>query len=236
MMRKFLIVIVFALSRAACAFAEVEPDVELHKIIGGLYSLVSAVELNDNAQPHINQIRKFFAEIPKEWQSNSQIIRVRNSIWVGVSVGKFSSARNYLRSHSEELGITESPEGYEWMGGNYAWIKAADVVRNEIVPVNYIASEGDNLIFFSTPGQNSWWQSNPKFTAEAAQEILNRYGINQPDLHVPEGTRVSIYDSVRPASVGTPEKMHVGRKKSSFDMELEIGDIIFDPIPNRQRN
>lgn len=235
-MRKIFIAVIFAVFMSSYAFAEIEPDIELHKIIGGLYSLASAVELNENPNPHINQLRKYFADIPREWQANSQVQRVKNSVWVGVAVGKFSSARNYLRSHASELGITERPEGYEWISGDYAWLKAADIINNEIIPVNYIAAEGDGSIFFKVSGQNLWWQATPKLSAEASHEILNRYGVNQPDLHAPEGTRVSIYDSVRPASVGAPEKMHVGRKKSSFDVELEIGDIIFDPIPNRPRD
>ncbi|MBQ7593879.1 MAG: hypothetical protein IJU48_05950 [Synergistaceae bacterium] len=232
-MRKLLLVMILIVSMSSCVYANVEQDSELHKIIGGLYSVAAAVDMNENVKPDINQLGKFFTNTPK----NMQLYRVKNSIWAGIEVGKTSTARSYLRSHAAELGILESPEGREWMSGDYAWMKIADVVKNKLVPMKFSASEGDGKIFFNVPGQNSWWMANPDFTAQAAREILNRHGVNQPDLHAPtKSGRVSIYDSVKPAEVGKPEKMHVGRKRSSFDMELEIGDIRFDPIPNRPRN
>lgn len=232
-MRKLLLVIVLIMSISSCAFADVEPDRELHKVIGGFYSLAAAVDLNESLKPNINQLGKFFVNMPE----NVQLSQVKNSIWAGVEVVKNSSVRNYLRSHSSELGITESPEGYEWLGGDYAWMKIADIVKGKIVPIKFLASEGDGEIFFNVDGQNSWWMANPNFTAQASQEILSKFGVNQPDLHAPSKTsRVSIYESVRPSEVRTPEKMHVGRKRNSFDVELEIGDIRFDPIPNRPRN
>ncbi len=232
-MRKLLLVIVLIVSISSCAFADVEPDRELHKVIGGLYSLAAAVDLNENVKPDISQLRKYFASSPDDMK----ISRVKNSIWAGVEVAKNSDTRNYLRSHSQELGIAESPEGSAWLGGQFAWMKIADVVKGKIVPVKFSVSEGDGKIFFNVHGQNSWWMANPDFTDQASQEILSRYGVNQPNLHVPaKSSRVSIYDSVRPSAVGTPEKMHVGRKRSSFDMDIELGNVIFDPIPNRPRN
>ena len=232
-MRKLLLVIVLIVSISSCAFADVEPDRELHRIIGGLYSLAAAVDLNGNVKPEIGQLRGYFVEAPE----SVQLSRVKNSIWAGIEVGKNSSVRNYLRSHAAKLGIFEAPEGPEWMSGRLACMKIADVVKGKIVPVKFSASEGDGEIFFNADGQNSWWMATPDFTDQASQEILSKYGVNQPNLHVPsKNERVSIYDSVRPSTVRTPEKMHVGRKKSSFDMDIELGNVIFDPIPNRPRN
>ena len=234
-MRRLLILMILTLSMISCAHAvNIEPDKNIHSVIGGLYSLGAAVELNGNINPEISQLTKYFVSEPK----NMQLTRVKNSIWAGVEVNKNSRVKNYLRSHSQELGIMESPAGKsEWFSGDYAWLKVADVVKGKLVPVKFFASEGDGEIFFTNKDKNLWWTANPKFTAQASHEILSKYGINQPDLHVPsESKRVSIYNSVRPSEVSKPEKIHVGSKKNSFDMGMDIGDIRFDPIPNRPRN
>ena len=48
-MRKiFVSVIIAVLCVSGCASAGVEKDIELHRVIGGLYSLVCAVDINGN--------------------------------------------------------------------------------------------------------------------------------------------------------------------------------------------
>lgn len=243
-MRKIFVSVVLALF-VLCgnAFAEVEPDTELHDIIGGLYSLTCAAALNGETQPHINQLRKYFADVPNDWYSTVQLSTESNAVWAGVAVGKFSSARKFLREHSAELDILDSPGGYAWLGGAYAWMKAADIVNGKLKPSGIIASRGkgrdSGLVFLSTKGQESWWTASPSFTPQAAKDVISRWGVkNAPELHRPSGVHgQSVYESVKPSDVKKPGDMHVGRRKSSFDVRMDLGtDVIFDPMPNRVRN
>ena len=244
-MRKIFVSVVlalFVLSGNVTAFADVEPDTELHDVIGGLYALACAVALNDNTQPHINQLRKYFADVPNDWYSTVQLANQNNAVWAGVAVGKFSSARKFLREYSAELGILESPGGYAWLGGSYAWVKAADIVNGKLKPSGVIAARGKSpdsgVVFLSTKGQESWWMASPAFTPQAAKDIISKFGVkNAPELHKPSGIHTSVYESVKPSDVSKPGDMHVGRRKSSFDVRMDIGtDVIFDPFPNRVRN
>lgn len=243
-MRKVFTAFIFTLyilTSTSHANSQVDPDKELHRVMGGLYSLASVVELNGSPTPSVNQLSKFFTNIPTGWQKTVKLSRVKNSIWAGISIGNYSSARHFLRSHAQELSITTDPEGYTWLGGDYAWLKVAEISNGKPKSIALIASRGSgndsNVIFFRAQGQNSWWQANPDMTPQAAELIMKRCGIrNSPELHSPEGVSTSVYDTVRPADVPVPDEMHVGRTRTSFDVEFEIGDVIFDPIPNRTGN
>ncbi|MBQ7151522.1 MAG: hypothetical protein IJR94_04620 [Synergistaceae bacterium] len=213
--------------------ATVEPDIETHKIIGGLYSLAASVGLNAKTNPEINQLGRFFADLPEGWQGAWKIDKSNNSIWVGVPVGQYSNARKFLREHAEELNIAENPGGYAWIGGEYAWLKAASIEKKSLKPLDYIATRSGAFLFFSTPGQENWWQAHPAFNAKAEKNILSKHSAqNPPKLEAPKGLSGSIYDDVKPASVRVPNKMYMGTQKSSFDMP--IGDVIFNPIPKRR--
>ena len=234
-MKKFLGVLVFAICFCSgISYGDVEPDVEVHNVIGGLYSLVEAVELNGKINPDVNQLKNYFSNPSTEWLNNIKVSRSKNSIWVGISIPKQSTSRRFLRSNSDELKITNEPDGYAWIGGNFAWLKAADVVNGKLKPVKIFAAEGDGTIFLTDEAQKFWWQTNPTFNFRAAKEILRRNEAeNPPELHIPSEVSHSIYESVKPSGViKVPDDIHLGRKKSSYDMSIEMGDVIFNPIPN----
>lgn len=233
-MRKIFVLAVIAALWASSAFcAPVDQNAEVHKVLGSLYSLAAAVKINANNNPHINQLRQYFVNVPDDWHNQVQLSRVHNSLWAGVAVSKYSTARRFLRSHAQELGITESPEGYSWLGGDFAWLNLSELKLKAAKG----SGKDSGVIFLSADG-TSWWLTNPDFTKEAANEIMSMFGVkNAPELHKPSGVRESIYESVKPSDVSKPEDMHVGRRRSSYDIEIEVGkDVIFDPIPNRPRN
>lgn len=220
--------------------AEVNPDTEIHRVIGGLYSLVSALAMNGQSAPNLRILRQYFADTPNNWLDTIRVERAGNDLWAGVSVGKYSSARKYLRSHSAELGITNSPAGDSWFSGDYAWLKAGSINGVRLNPVKLMAAEGsDNdagIIFFSTDA-NNWWQSYPSLTEKSSREILGLWGVKTEGLHKPEGIRRSIYDEVRPSEVMKPADMHAGRKhKFGESYDIDMGDVIFSPIPSQLRH
>lgn len=231
-MRKFFYALLILMLCSSASYSNVNPDPEVHRIIGGLYSLAVSVSLNENAN-----IASLFKDIPKGWEKEIKVSRVNSSIWVGMKVNKYSTARQFLRANAEALSIMESPEGYAWIGGDEAWIKAGDIEGGKIKSIRLKASKGSgedsNVIFLSTEGQNSWWQMNPTPKSAFAGEILSRWGVkNESGLHKPKVTRTSIYESVKPSAViKKPANIHIGTRKNSFDMSTNIGDVIFTPVP-----
>ena len=234
-MRKILTAFILCVfSCGVCNAADVNPDTEIHKVIGGLYSLVSALAVNGEADHDIRTLRKYFADIPGGWLEGVKAVRVNNELWAGVSVGKYSTARKYLRANSQRLGITDTPAGSSWLGEDFAWVKAGVIHGGRLTASSLKASQADGAVFFSVDG-NEWWQSYPDFTRKAAQEVMSRWGVKVSGLHKPEGVsdRVSIYDQVRPSEVRKPGEMHSNRKHEfgeSYD--IDVGDVIFKPIPN----
>ena len=240
-MRKiFLSFLIFILASSSLFADELDSDAENHKIIGGLYSLAAAVELHAKTNPDVNSLVRFFERIPAGWQNEVKIETDKNkkSIWVGISVAKSSNARRYLRSNAKKLRILESPGGETWLSGEFAWLKAADVVKKKLQPIEFSAAESDGIIFFNANSE-SWFAAWPNFNSSSIRKILEEHGPeNHTELVAPknqDSKRVSIYDEVRPSSVRVPDEMHVGTKKSSFDMSMEVGDVIINPIPNVHR-
>ncbi len=241
-MRKVFCVFCLIFILASSSFADVNPDPEVHRIIGGLYSLVASACLNDNINPHINNMFSFFKDIPENWQNNAKVVRVNSSIWVGLDVDQYSTARPFLRENAEALNITESPEGYAWIGGDEAWMKAGNIYDGKIHPIAIKAAKGSgndsNVIFLSTKEQDSWWMMNPTPKTDTAREILSLWGVNQaPELHKPEGNRVSIYESVKPSDViKKPAGIHIATRRNKLDMSMNIGDVVFTPVPQLRRD
>ena len=241
-MKKIIVsvLILFLISSASFAADDDLTNAENHKIIGGLYSLAAAVELNGKTNPDINSLVRFFEKIPAGWQKEVKIESDKKSIWVGITVNQYSSARRFLRENSQKLGILDAPGGNAWLGGEFAWMKAADIAKKKLKPVDFSAAEGDGTIFFRADNNNSWWAAWPNFNSGSKKKILEARGVeNVSGLAAPEvkeENRTSIYDEVKPASVRVPDKMYMGTKKNSFDMSVEVGDVIFNPIPNTQRN
>ena len=235
-MRKIFVAVILVLCLCSSSFASlVEQDIELHKVIGGLYSLAAAVEINQKTNPDPRQLRNYFDDLPNDWLDKIRVSRKANSIWVGVLIDQQSSARNYLRVNAPDLKITSDPEGYDWLGGYYAWIKAADVVNDKLHPMNLIAVKSDGALFFSTKDQQNWWQANPSFNFRAEKMVLNKFTTNNaPELSKPKGVSNSVYERVKPKDTSKkPDEIHLKRKKSFTDeMSIEMGDVIFNPIPN----
>ena len=240
-MRKILCALLMLVMFSSCSFANanVNPDIEVHRVIGGLYSLAASVCLSENSNPHVINLAAFFKDIPDNWQNNAKVERVNSSIWVGLSVNKYSEARHFLRDNAEALGIKESPEGLAWIGGDDAWIKACDIKDGKIKSLRLKAAKGSgkdsNVIFISTEGQMSWWQMNPTPKAASAEKIISRWGIKDaPELHKPEALAKtnSIYESVKPSGViKKPANIHISTRKNKLDMSMNIGDVVFTPVP-----
>lgn len=232
----FAVSILLLLTFSCCMAAEVNPDVEIHMAVGGLYSLVSAAALNGVPDPSPESLLKHFADVPSHLRNSIRIEQAKNQLWLGVSVANLRTAKKFLRAHSPQLDITSSPAGDYWFSGDTAWLKAGDIQNGKLIPVTLRAAKGSGkdseLIFFSTKGKNEWWQAYPSFTKNSAAKIIKMFGENHEGLSKPKGVSESIYESVKPAEVKKPADIHTSRRKQfgeSYDVNM--GDVIFTPIP-----
>ncbi len=244
-MRKLFAVVVLCVSFAGAAFGfEMESNPEVHKIIGGLYALGSAVSLHNSTKPSVEQIARYFRNAPydgKSWNECVKISREKNSIWLGLLVDKFSNARSYLRTNADNLKLKDSPNGRAWLSGDFIWLKVAEISGKDLKPVRIdscLGSGDDSEIVFLSVNGDSWWQANPEFTSQASRNVIKNFGVaNAPELHAPKNNLVSIYDEVKPSSVRVPDEIHMRREKTFGDQyETHIGDVNFSPIPNVPRD
>ena len=224
-----------ALPFAALPSAAMEPDPEVHRVVGGLYALAAAAGLHGGKDiPTPAQLQRCFTNT-----LTAQVAATGDGWWVGVPVGRFSSARRFLRAHAPKLEIMDGAGGRPWMGGDTAWLKAASVTGKEAkasakpLPLQAAQGAGDDarLLFLSADGAE-WWQA-PAMTDAAREAALKRWGTSRaPELHAPAGAPVEEKLSASP--VGLPEDMHTGA--TSDDLSLEVGDVLFKPLPRVRNN
>ena len=234
-----------ALLPAASARAqEVEPDPETHRVVGGLYALAAAVNLHGGKDlPTPSHLRGHFAETAADWLTTVQVQAADGAWWVGVQVGRYSSARRFLRAHAPELGILDRPGGRHWMGGDSAWMKAADVtgqgdkVVTKGIPLRAAQGKDQNgekdVLFLGAPGSELWWQAMPSLTSKAAKAVLKRWGTEVSGLRAPAEAEATS-EKFRASPVGLPQEIHLGA--GSDDFSVEMGDMIFNPIPRMKEN
>ncbi len=230
-----LLILVLTASSSSSA-VNINPDTDIHMAVGGLYSLISALSLHSKPVDKPESLRKYFADVPLEWPGNIKIERVKNDVWAAVSITKYPTAKTFLRSHSEELGIADSAGGKSWVSGDFAWIKAGTITNGKFTAAALQASLGSgndsSFLFLRKDGRDSWWLANPQLSRKASDSVMKRWGVKQDGLHRPSGIAVSIYDSVRPSAVRKPAEMNTKREKSFSDnFEQEMGDVIFKPVP-----
>ena len=238
MIRKIFTALVLTLFISGSSHAvQINPDAEIHMAVGGLYTLTAALALESHLSPEAGSLRKFFADVPVDWQESFKIQKAGDDIWVGISVAKFSTTKMFLRNSGKSLGISDSLGGTSWISGDFAWLKAGTVKNGKFVPIELQASYGSGkdseLLFFSTKTQDSWWQSSPVLTKKAEAQIMKLCGEQQNGLHKPAGVSQSIYDSVRPSAVKKPDDMHTSEEKKFSDkFDRDMGSIIFKPVPH----
>ena len=217
------------LSPLNMAYAQIEADLEVHKIIGGLYALSAAAGIEGNLKSGTKNLNKYFLSDLSGVRTTS----VNQDLWIGVPVDKRSTARKFLRAHAAELGIKATPGGQSWIGDEYAWLNASEILSSLQAAKG---SGNDSSKIFFTADNDFWWLANPNINKELLQTFIKKYPASSaPVLNAPSDVQYkSIYDQVKPSSVEKPKDIHLGtERKGSYDME--IGDVMFTPIPNVTR-
>lgn len=242
----FLILLgVSSLSVPALA-AAAEPDVETHRLLGTLYALAAAANLYEAEGGALSapaQLERYFQRdgLPPDWPESVRTEVRSGAWWVGVSVGNYSTARKFLRANAPALGVFDAPEGSPWMGASFVWLEAVRFgAGRKAEPFGVKIAEGHgeakDALFFNAPGTEEYWWSPLRFTAPARTLALKRWGrtVDVPELTIPRAQDEE-KESFRASPVGLPEEFGV-----SADQELgpsvEMGDVIFNPIPRTRNN
>ena len=241
------------LSAPACAVT-VEPDVEAHRVVGTLYALSAAMNLyhaEPGAIPSPEQLGRSFQRdtLPAGWPDSVRVASYGGAWWVGVAVDPYSSARKFLRANAPELSILDAPGGAPWIGASFAWMEvlrmetlrlgASRAGKGSGVPAAEVAEgsgEDRNELFFRTPGTDRYWWSPLRFSDSARASVLKRWGraADGSTLTVPQ-ERAAAKEEFRASPVGLPEEFGVSSDREPGS-SVELGDVIFNPIPRPRSN
>ena len=232
----------------------VEPDVEVHRVVGALYALSAAMNLyhaESGAIPSPEQLGRCFRRdtLPGGWPESVRVASYGGAWWVGVAVDPYSPARKFLRANAPELSILDAPGGAPWMGASFAWMEALrmEVLRmkasgagknsaSSAVEAAEGSGEDRNELFFRTPGTDRYWWSPLRFSDSARASVLKRWGraVEGSALTVPR-ERAAVKEEFRATPVGLPEEFGVSSDQESGS-SVEMGDVIFNPIPRPRSN
>ena len=227
----------------------VEPDVEVHRVVGALYALSAAMNLyhaESEAIPSPEQLGRYFRRdtLPGGWPESVHVASFGGAWWVGVAVDPYSPARRFLRANAPELSILDAPGGAPWMGASFAWMEAlrmgaSGAGKGSASPAVEVAEgsgEDRNELFFRTPGTDRYWWSPLRFSASARDSVLKRWGraADGSALTVPQ-ERAAAKEEFHASPVGLPEEFGVSSDQEPGS-SLEMGDVIFNPIPRPRSN
>ena len=227
----------------------VEPDVEVHRVVGALYALSAAMNLyhaESEAIPSPEQLGRYFRRdtLPGGWPESVHVASFGGAWWVGVAVDPYSPARRFLRANAPELSILDAPGGAPWMGASFAWMEAlrmgaSGAGKGSASPAVEVAEgsgEDRNELFFRTPGTDRYWWSPLRFSDSARASVLKRWGraVEGSALTVPR-ERAAVKEEFRATPVGLPEEFGVSSDQEPGS-SVEMGDVIFNPIPRPRSN
>lgn len=216
---------------AGQASAAVEQNIDAHEVIGGLLtvaSLTNVYEAEHKSAP--NSAKQLGAYGLGTLAESAQIRAAGGAVWVGIPVGKTSRARGFIRTHAPEIGLFDAPDGGEWMSGDLVWFRASKkgAAPRSVISAAHGAGDEAGIVFLSAAGSGYWWLAVSSLNDNARRKITELFGTDDaPMLRAPRS--VSEGDEFRSAPIELPPDIHVG--SGSGDEGIEMGDVIFNPIP-----
>ncbi len=236
----FCCVLGFALPGAG---ATVEPVPELHQVMGGLYALSAALELQQSeaksgALPNASSVTHYFKDTASPAGTSVQLKSADGSWWVGVPVPNSPEARRFLRLNAPALKVFEDDTRTAWLGGKYAWMRAARIEsaknKSSVVFASFEAREGyekdRDWLFFSSSGTDNkdWvWQSPFLFTESAHNAVLKQHGRNgsasDPSLTAVQAAPKA-KETFKASPVGLPPQMTLSKDEEE-DYNPGGGDV-----------
>ena len=219
----------------------IEPDPDLHIIMGDLHALAVAMRLYyDDTRgtqcPGLDELARYLRKpLPDGWPADYRTATLSCGWWVGRKVPEFSTARRFLRYNALSLGLYEQESQSAWMGGAFIWMNALPFDENakpapEKAVFKVARGEGDDrhYLFFNSPGTDFYWRSRLIYTAEAHAEALEKFAADaQRPLVVPIAP-TGAQEAIRASPVELPPDFTVGRGEEEINMNL--GSLILNPL------
>ncbi|NLL37624.1 MAG: hypothetical protein GX256_08915 [Fretibacterium sp.] len=198
----------------------IEPDPELHDLMGGL-SALSAVAALKASDP----LKDSFLPGGLDWAWAKVSVEDREGDrWVGLEVPASQEVRRFLRLNSPRLDVFEEDGRTPWLSGPRVWMKAGG--EEGVVRVG----AGDRL-FFGTSGTDWLWRSPLQPTESVRRALLKgRDAAPDPALEVVPIQKEA--ETFKASPVGLPADITVSGDE---DNSMEVGGLKVNPIP-RMRN
>ena len=229
----------------AASASVIEPDPDLQRVMGDLYSLSAAMRLyyddtHKTRCPALDELAHYLkTPLPNDWPAGYRTATFQGDWWVGRKVPEFSTARKFLRDKALLFGLYEQEGQSAWLGGEFVWMSAVTFDgKAKPVPEKAVfkAAQGEDRdsqhLFFNSPGTDYYWRSGLIYTTEAHSEALKKFGTDAakgPFVTPPPPSRASEKLSASPVEV--PPDFTLGVEE---EFDVRMGDVIINPIPRQK--
>jgi len=225
--------------------AIIEPDPDLHNVMGDLYALSAAMRLfyddtHKTRCPSPGELAHYLSKpLPDGWPSGYRTDVVGGDWWVGRKVPEFSNARKFLREKAPSLDLYGRESQSTWLGEAFVWMSAlsfggkARPESEQKTAFKVAQGEGNDrqYLFFNSPGTDYYWRSSLIYTTEARAEALKKFRTDAKGPFVVPTTQ-SARQKFMASPVELPPDFNLGAEED--DGSARFGDVIINPIP-RQR-
>jgi len=221
----------------------IEPDTDLHGVMGDLYALSIVMRLyyddvRKTQNPTLDELVHYLrSPLPGGWPADYRTAMIRGGWWVGRRVPEFSTARRFLRANALSLGLYEEDGQSAWLGGSFVWVNAVsfDESSGPGQAVFRVAQEEDGQhLFFNSPGTDYYWRSGLLYADRVHARVLQELGTDAKGPFVMPPPLIRASETLSASPVELPPDFTVGGDDEE-SMDARIGDVIFNPIP-RQRD
>jgi hypothetical protein len=230
---------------AEAVVIEADPDIQL--VMGDLSALAVAMRLHregtrGTACPSVEQLAAYL-EAPLYASPNEEFrtADADGAWWVGRRVPEYSRARAFLRANAELLGLYDRESTSFWMGGAFVWMRGITFEHEgsaTAADIRVAPGDGKDVqyLFFSSPGTNRYWWSRLIYTPAARKAALEKSGTKESGPFVVPPAPPSAKEKLSASPVFVPPEFSVGPESDDLSAPLEMGDVIFNPIPRPRGN
>ena len=224
----------------------IEADHDLQLVVGDLFTLSIAMRLyyedtHKTQCPKLEDLAPYFKQpLPKDWTENYRTAEADGKWWAGRKVPEFSSARKFIRANADWLEIYDMESQSAWMGGSFAWMEAVSFepgVRppklRETRTIHVVQGQGksNQHLFFNADGTCYYWWSPLLYTTNTHATALKKFASQQEGIFVIPSAPSQQAERITASPVSPPPDFNLGREEEEGSPNIEMGDVIFNPIP-----